>query len=350
MQKAKPGRIDSDRNEKRVERVIERAFPAIGQIQEQIVQIFREFDPATPRTTFAKGQQILGAYLHLGPNSIRSRMLVRLVKLGLRSSVLKSAMNEHLDSLIKITKSEAASDPRYSLLLKLMHEVDQATPFGSYIVVHRHADPEELFLTQMNPRADIEAARNTVGERRFNHTAEAFRRTVEHPYDRYIRTLLYLTYIREGKEPQDAPPIKEMPFGGALNSLAHRLSDYPQLFDTRAGWFRNAATHEILDYDLASDSLTLKHGLKSATITTDDLLKLTESLYQVSAMTITLVSQLYLFREIFRSTGLFDACVEYLPRMALETDGSKRQTIEDEFTGHLELIFSVKQTTENRII
>lgn len=130
-----------------------------------------------------------------------------------------------------------------------------------------------------------------------------------------------------------------MSLGVVLEHVAARLADYSGLFDRRAAWFRNAITHEIPEYDRATDTMVLNDRFKSARVTTDELLEMAESLYQMSAKTVVFVSQLYLFREIFRDTGFFDACMEYIPRMAVETDLANVQIIEKEFGQQIETIF-----------
>lgn len=339
MQKAKQKK-PTNADEKRLERVFERLFPEFNLIGPRLARLLNEFDPATPRSTFGKAQKLLDSYLKV--DSVRGRFFVRLLKVSLTSGVFKDYLKAQLDVVIKTAKTEAARDPRHSLLLRLMHEVDQVVPFGSNLVVHRHADPEKSFLKQMDPLLDLEAARNCSGERRFNHAKEAFRRTVEHLYDPYIKTLVYLSYIRDQKNATDFNNIDGMNLGVALDHLNSRLSDYSMLFDARAASFRNAVTHEILQYDVTSDSLILTDNSRSASLTTNELLDLAESLYQLSAKTVIFVSQLYLFREVFRDTGFFDLCVEYMPRMALETNPLKFQSIENEFSKQLGEIFCSK--------
>lgn len=337
MQKAKDDRPEKPSNGKRIEQLLERLFPDLNRIGPQLTRLMNEFDPAMPRTTIGKGKKLLDSYLKM--DSVRGRFLMRLLKLMLRSEICKDQAKAQLNELIKMAKTEAERDARYSLLLKLMKEVDQQRPLGSYIVVHRHADPEKSFLKQMDPLSDLEAARNSAGERRFRHVIEGLRRTVEHLYEPYVKTLVYLSFIRDKKSADDFKNIDSMSLGVALEYVAARLADYSGLFDTRAGWFRNAITHEILEYDRATDTMVLNDRSKSARITTDDLLEMVESLYQMSAKTVAFVSQLYLFRELFRDTGFFDVCIKYLPRMAIETDVAKVELIEKEFGQQIETIF-----------
>ncbi len=337
MQKAKDDRPKRPPNDKRIERSLERLFPELNRIAPRLTRLFNEFDPATPRTTIAKGKKLLDSYLKL--DSVRGRFLTRLLKLILKSEICRDQAKAQLNELIKTAKTEAERDARYSLLIKLMHEVDQQQPLGSYIVVHRHADPEKSFLKQMDPLSDLEAARKSAGERRFRHVIEAFRRTVEHLYEPYVKTLVYLSYIRDRKPADDFKNIDSMSLGVALEHVAARLPDYSGLFDTRSAWFRNAITHEIPEYDRETDTMVLNDRSKSARVTTDKLLDMAESLYQMSAKTVAFVSQLYLFRELFRDTGFFEVCVEYVPRMAVETDVAKIQLIETEFGQRIETIF-----------
>lgn len=341
MQRSRKKTTSDSKNEGRIEQVLQRLFPDIERIGPRLNRILNDFDPATPRTTMAKAQGLLTSYLKM--DTIRARFLMRILRVGLKSGVHEDFVRAQLDDVIKKAKTEASRDPRYALLLKFMHEVDQVAPCGSYIVVQRHADPEQSFLKQMDPLADLEAARNCSGERRFNHSIEALRRTVEHLYDPYIKTLVYLTYVRDQKDSDDFHNISVIKFGVALNHLNSRLADHPGLFDVRAAFFRNAVTHDIPQYDFATDSVVLNDNSRSVRISTDDLLAMAESFYQLSAKTVVFVSQLYLFREIFRNTGFFDLCMEYLPLMALESDPSKLQPIEHEFQLRIEKAFGLKK-------
>jgi hypothetical protein len=265
--------------------------------------------------------------------------MMLVVKLGIKNGGLKKLMRAQLDHVIKTAKFEAERDPRYSLLLKLMHEVDEIKQLGSYVVVHRHADPRETFLTQMDPHAELEAARSTAGEKRFNHRREAFRRTVEHLYNPYLRTLTYLSYIRLAKDESEFAKVETMDLGNVMGHVEAKLSDYPNLFDTRAVWFRNATTHEIPQYDVEADTMILEDRKRSGAITTDEFLELTESLLLMSAKTVSLVGQLYMFRELYRDTGFFDVVIEYVPRMAVETDPTNVAELEKEFEEQLALLF-----------
>ncbi len=338
MKKRNQQRSDEERNEQRLERVFRKIFPALDNALPDIARLLTNFDPLAPRTTFAEGKKLLGSYT--ASNSVNGRPLLYLIKVGIKTGGLKTFMTAQLDHVIKTAKFEAEKDSRYSLLLKLMHSIDQIKPFGSYVVIHRHADPNERFLSQMDPLADLEAARNETGERRFNHTKEAFRRTIEHLYDPYLRTLMFLSYLRLQKDEAELKQVHTMELGSVMGHVEAKLSDYPGLFDTRVVWFRNAITHEILDYDLDTDVITLKDRKRSGTITTTELLELTESIYQLSAKTVTLVSQLYLFREFYRDTGFFDAYLEFGPRMTVEADPLKLAELEKEFREYCEVIFA----------
>lgn len=151
---------------------------------------------------------------------------------------------------------------------------------------------------------------------------------------------MFLSYLRLQKDEAELKQVHTMELGSVMGHVEAKLSDYPGLFDTRVVWFRNAITHEILDYDLDTDVITLKDRKRSGTITTTELLELTESIYQLSAKTVTLVSQLYLFREFYRDTGFFDAYLEFGPRMTVEADPLKLAELEKEFREYCEVIFA----------
>lgn len=168
MKEAKDKRRGRSHSDKRIEQMLHRLFPELNKIGPRLTRLLNEFDPAMPRTTIEKGKKLLDSYLKM--DSVRGRFLLRLLKLMLKSEIYKDQAKAQLNELIKMAKTEAERDPRYSLLLQLMHEVDQQIPFASSIVMHRHADPEKSFLRQMDPLSDLEAARNSAGERRFRQT------------------------------------------------------------------------------------------------------------------------------------------------------------------------------------
>jgi hypothetical protein len=66
-------------------------------------------------------------------------------------TAIEQEARKRLDDIIKITKSEASRDSRYSLLLKLMSEADKRVPLISIIVSMRHGDPIESLGPQCAP-------------------------------------------------------------------------------------------------------------------------------------------------------------------------------------------------------
>src|SRR5712691_9666517 len=79
---------------------------------------------------------------------------------------LKQEARKSFDDIIKMTKSEASKDPRYSLLLKLMSEADKRVPLISIIVSMRHGDPMESLGAQCAPYDVLEEAEREHGESR----------------------------------------------------------------------------------------------------------------------------------------------------------------------------------------
>ncbi len=333
MEKAKE---NYDHDEK-VERVLRKLFPGFGRITPKVKKLISDFDPAAPRTTLMKAENLLDSLAAIPP--VHQRLFLRFIKIGTRSKVFRAYMMRQLDVVIKITKAEAGKDPRYALLLKLMHEVDQKAPFAAYLVTDRHGDPRESFEIQSDPIPYFHAAVQSTGEKRAKAATEAFRRTVEHLYTPYIKTLVCLSYVREGKSRESLKDVTEMKLGVALDHLDKKLTDYTQLFDVRAGWMRNAVTHTVPFYDPKTDTLVLVDKKNSIEINTADLLEIAEVLYQLSAKTIVFVSQLYLFREIYRDTGLREIFMEYLPRLAWETDPLRIRLLEGELNDRVQNAF-----------
>ncbi len=146
-----------------------------------------------------------------------------MIKAAIRTPYFRQSILEQLDEIIAITKTEAKKDQRYALLLKLMHETDEKSVLAGGVVTSRHADPRQWFTIQMNSLSKIDLAKATTGERRANAVKDAFRDTVEYVYTPYIKTLVYLTYLREGRDEESLKKVEGMHFGNAVNISAQNL-------------------------------------------------------------------------------------------------------------------------------
>ncbi len=131
-----------------------------------------------------------------------------------------------------------------------------------------------------------------------------------------------------------------MRFGNSIKHLSAKLSDYPKLFDERAGWMRNCATHDYLPYGLQTDSFVFRDSEgNTVPIHTGDLLALTESMYQFATETVARVGRLYRVREVFRNMGLREIFLDLIPVIAIEKDPHKARSLEERMRKDLEAKF-----------
>ena len=331
----------SDRSrsaDKRGERIVGRLFPNLRRFAPELVKLVNDFDPVTPQTSIAKFERILIGMTPATPAA--QRFILRFIKAATRMPGFRQNILDQLDEVITMTKTEARKDRRYALLLKLMHDADRKSVLAGGVVTSRHADPRQWFAVQMNSRSKIDLAKAAVGERRANAAKDAFRDTVEYLYTPYIKTLVYLSYLREARDEESLKKVEEMRFGNAIKHLSAKLSDYPKLFDDRAGWMRNCATHDYLPYNLQTDTFIFRASDGSPIpIRTGDLLALTEDMYQIAGETVARVGQLYMFREVFRNMGLREIFLDQIPVIAFEKNPQKAHALEERMRKDLETKF-----------
>jgi hypothetical protein len=128
-------------------------------------------------------------------------------------------------------------------------------------------------------------------------------------YKPYLFTLWFLSYVKEGKLPPQAPE-----FGELVKQMHRRLADYPGLIEPDAGWMRNSAVHNMPDYVLDDDSVVMwDRNHERTKVRVSDLLEMMQRMYFISGTTIMHVSQLYMFRDVFVNTGLFKMFVDCIP-------------------------------------
>ncbi len=330
-----------NRFEEAGERVFNRILPRFSLYAPKLERLITTFDPATPQSTMAKAQRIFD---RLPPSSpAQQRFIRRVLKASMRAPGFRQTVIDQLDEMIGSVKTEARKDPRYSLLIKLMREAGQKTFLAGSVVTSRHADPRPWFDRQMNSLAKIRQAEETSGERRAYAVKDAFRDTVEYLYTPYIKTLVYLSYLREGRDEESLKKVEEMRFGNAIKHLHSRLSDYAGLFDGRAGWMRNCVTHDYLPYDVGTDSFIFRdQDDNPVSFRTDVLLILTENMCQLAGETVARVGQLYMFREIYRDMGLREIFLDHLPLIAFERDPHRARELEAQMQQDIEARFKMR--------
>lgn len=247
----------------------------------------------------------------------------------------KQEARKSLKDIVKVTKSEASKDPRYSMLLKLMSEADQRVPLISIIVSMRHGDPIESLGPQCAPYDLLEQAERERGESRATFVLRALGETCEALYRPYLITIWALSFFKEG----EVPPAQVPSTGNLVKDTYRRLSDYPGLVEPDAGWMRNSAIHNPRKYILEKDALEMwDKSVETRMVPVNELLAMVKRMYQISGVTIQRVGQLYMFRKLFGEIGLLDGFVESFPFL-LSSNADEIQRVEDSFTAKAEEMF-----------
>ncbi len=338
---------NSENNKKRIKpederfiRILKKIMPNLFTVLKEIIRKIENFDPSCPQTSLMEVENLFGS-LRINLHG-REKLIIRAIRLFLRKLDIKEVIISQLHEVIKNTKKEASKDRRYSLLLKLMREADKKFPYVSINVAMRHGDPREWIIPQCNPMPFLQQTEALKGEHRASAVLEAFRRSIEYLYVPYITTLWHLAYFREGKNLHERPDVMKISFGQLLEVSSEKLKDYPQLIEPNVGWMRNCITHEIPKYDIKTDSWEMKNSKSQIIkVKVDELLKLTENLYQISTSTIARVGQLYLFREFFLESGLLEVLADNLPTVILEADKNKEIELEKKITNHIQQMFGL---------
>jgi hypothetical protein len=297
--------------------IIESWLPDLSLVVSQLVRRIEESDGRLPSTFKATVEGDLERF----KQSIPEREFPLLSALP---DLLGSCdVREFAADLKRITKTMAAGDPRYSLLLRLMSEADQQVPYVSMRFVLRHADPWRLLDLLAEPGRFLEDAERSNGEARAQAILHALR-TIEPLYKPYLITLWELSYLRN----RERPPNEAPSFGSLVNQTASRLSAYPGLVEADAGWRRNSAVHNPCEYIVRDDVVVMSdNNVPHTPVSVDELEVMVRRMYEISGATMPRVSQLYLFR-LFSDTGLFKTIIERLPDL-LSDDLSRRFEAEE---------------------
>jgi hypothetical protein len=300
--------------EDKVGRKILRMMPELPKLFEKLFARVERFDGTEPKTFIAGMEEDcedIARRLKGRLQGKRGRRVGRFLwfLFGKLAARAQSQARQRMREVVETTKRSAAEDPRYSLILKLMREADEKVPFASLIVSFLYADPKAMLVPQSVPLRLFKQANEASGEARATLALDALAKTAELLYKPYVHTVWILSYVREGKRPPQAPE-----FGDLLRVTHERLADLPGLVEKDAGWMRNSAVHNPPDYVLEEDSLWLWGRNHPRTkVRVDDLLEMAQRMYVISAATIQRVAQLYMLRDFFLNTGLFDMFVGCAP-------------------------------------
>lgn len=290
-----------------IEREIMRVAPTLPRVLRRTLRRIEHFDFKQPVTLIEKIKaDFAGMPLSAEVTGDTGVMLCRLFT----ETISRDEFREWYEENLKYLKREAATDSRYSELLRLMGEADARVPFVSVIVSLRHADPVERLSAQCSPVDLLQQAEGTKGEERATAVLRALVETLERVYRYYLITIWQLSFFRAGEMPNAQGPST----GNLVKEVVRRLPDYPNLVEPDAGWMRNSAVHNPREYVVKSDSLVMwDKNVPRAEVRVDDLFAMVQRMYSVSAITMQRVSQLYLLRNLLLNTGLLDTLLDSVP-------------------------------------
>lgn len=314
--------FDDDDVDEKIAKEMLRLMPELPSTLDGLFKKVEQFDHREPTPFIAEMRAEMGGPL----SSLEVNKLDVLQSLGnlLTDLPMKEEARRRLSEIIKITKSEASKDPRYSLLLRLMSEADKKVPLISIIVTMRHGDPIETLEPQCRPYDLLEQAGREHGEVRATAALRALAETVEALYRPYLITVWALSYFKEGEVPPQQIPAS----GNLVKEAFRRLPDYPGLIEPDAVWMRNSAIHNPRKYNYEDDALEMwDKGRAPRSVSVINLYAMVERIYQISGETIQRVGQLYMFRK-FSDSGLLDELVESFPQLLSENENEVKQAEE----------------------
>lgn len=320
------GKRDKKRDEgEEIARELLRLMPTLPRVLPRVFRRVENFDYRQPTTIIQKIKKDFDGLIAAAiSNDKVGAMLFRLFsKAGFGDDLRRM-----YEDLIKNLKREAASDSRYSEILRLMGEADARIPFVSMFVSQRHADFEQRLSAQCAPVDLLQQAETLRGEARANVTILALSVTVERVYRFYLITIWQLSFFRKGEMPPHEAPVT----GNLLKEVQLRLPDYPNLVEPDAVWMRNSAVHNPCEYVPQTDSVVMwDKKIPRAEVKVDDLLAMVQRMYSVSAVTMQRVAQLYLLRNLLLNTGLLSDIIDSLPD-TFSGDSTRQQAVEDRLT------------------
>ena len=323
--------VGHDQREEKIAKEFLKLMPRFPRTFKWLLKKVERFDYRSP-TTFISEIKAEVAKCAPAPNQGDVGALHPLWS-SLSELPLKEEARKTLDDIIKMTKSEASKDTRYSLLLKLMSEADKRVPLISIIVSMRHGDPIESLGPQCAPYDLLEQAERERGELRATFVLRALGETCEALYRPYLITIWALSFFKDA----EVPPAQVPSTGNLVKDTYKRLSGYPGLVEPDAGWMRNSAIHNPRKYILEKDALEMwDKSVEPRTVPVDELLAMVKRMYQISGVTIQRVGQLYTFRNLFG--GMLDGFVESFP-LLLSSNEKEIQQVEDRFTAKAEEMF-----------
>jgi len=325
------------------DRKLLRLFPRMAELFDCLADMIQRMDPRQPRSFIAKME---GYFKSFAQNQKWHDAAIQAAfRRMLRSAKFREVLKQYWSTeILRIAKQQAAVDPRYSLLLRLIAEAEAKVPLVSLNALTQSANPIESLPSHCAPVDLIEQAQRLKGEARAMVTLRALASVAEATYNTYLEAMWKLSYFRESSWPPEKPS-----FGNLVNAASSRLGDFPGLVDPRAGWMRNSAVHHRYEYLVNEDRLLMwDNNHPRVEVPVDELVATVRSMYLLSGPTFSRVSQLYILRSI-ANTGLLDALLSHAPGL-LDKDENIRNLTEHEILEKAKLILDPLRAFNSRFL
>jgi len=241
---------------------------------------------------------------------------------------LLNEIEENLREIPKILKQNAAKDPRYSQLMRLIKEAEKNRPLSPFWAFSCMVEDIYVFcLAPIEPIYSIQKVEDSTGEVRARALQEAFKQTCEILYSPYLQVIWKLLYFSQEKIPGDPPS-----FGSLSDQLYKKLQkEYPDLVHPKAALLRNAAVHHHWEYQSVKDSIIVWDKKKPREeIPIEELIVSLRDMYTISSLTIRNTILLYIMRDIFIGRGMFDFTMKGI-RVLVNKDYDQIRSLDEEF-------------------
>jgi hypothetical protein len=319
----------------RFEKLSTQIFPDLPRRFQAFAELIQKFDAREPATFKAHVEREFGK---LAPSvgdesgSIWKDLLDMIADPSFAEALLESGQLG-----AKLAKDEAKADGRYSLLMRLIAEAHTKVPYLPLVLLQNQADPAGMLEQQCAPLDMLAEAERLNGEARSTAVLRAMGEVAEPLYKRYATAIRLLSYVKEDAWPKVVNPDS---FGNLVEEAANRLVNYPNLIDGDAAWIRNAVCHKHAEYIVSEDAVDLWDSKRPRIrIPVDLLLEKVKRMYQVSAVTLPRVAQVYLIRNTFLDPTIAGLMFEAF-NFALNHDEMTAKRAEWEFQSKIKSLFA----------
>jgi hypothetical protein len=312
---------------------IEKLMPWIPKLSGKLAKRLETFDPRQPVTMIAEMEKEIEKVAKRF--TAHPQLLLRGMRLMMKHPYFATALTKTIQDCIRSLEKQMAVDPRATQFLRLIEETDREVPFRSWLVLQEHVDLRLLVRPLCLAGTAVEDARKLKGEAKAAVLIEGLGKTSEVLYYPYLLALWQLTCLSRGKWP------KQPRFGGLMEQLPARLSDYPGLVDSDAHWMRNSARHERWEPIPGEDAIIMWDDHTPRTkVTLSELEKKVNDMYQIAGVTFVSAAHYYLFRNLLTDTGSWELFAKMVPAIVEVSDleGSNDAVIEERFEPELQAI------------